>query len=243
MRDWITSLTPEMKTITISSKDVITPEMWDYTALEIGTRESIFNVTEIDTMWNGWKAQREAEWERIYNALTIEYNPIENTDRYESTTDITTHSGTDIDTQQGTLARTGTDTLARTGTDTNASVLNTTVTASGNVTQRESAFNSYQNPTVDNINEETSENKTSGGDTNTLTRNLTDTTNHNTMDTTDMTNQRTLNLTDKFTHENHTHGNIGVTTNVAMLTEELNFRNRYILFNEIVRPFLDNVFY
>lgn len=63
-----------------------------------------------------WSAKELPTWERIYAAAAAEYNPIENYDRQELTTDqgavIRQHSGNDVS------ADTGSDTSANTGTDT-----------------------------------------------------------------------------------------------------------------------------
>lgn len=212
--------------------------MWAYSGYNIGTRESIYPPNVLNLMWDSYRAEWNASWERIYTALTAEYNPLENTDRYEKTTDTTTHTGTDGREENATLTKTGADTLTRTGSATNATTLDTTVSGETKNTAKESAFNSYTNPSVDNIVDGTNTTKTSGGDINTLTNNLEDKTEHNTEDKNEVNSTRTVNLTDKLVHENHTHGNIGVTTNVAMLKEELDFRQKYYLFNQIVLPFL-----
>lgn len=240
---WIEQMTVEQQTITVNNKVAVSPEMWVYSKMAIGLRESIFTVTAVNEMWDSWKAERQLSWERIYNALTIEYNPIENTDRHETITDTTKHTGTEGTEEQGTLTKTGSDTLTKTGSSTNNTTLNSTVTSTQIATNKEAAFNNYTSPTVDNITDSTDTNKTSGGDTVKIENNLEDKNTHDTTDKNVVSATKTYNTTDTYTHSNHTHGNIGVTTNVQMLTEELAFRREHTLFNEFVKPFLDAVFF
>ena len=74
------------------------------------------SATFMKTMIGVWSHKELPTWNRIYAAAAAEYNPIENYDRQELTTDqgavIRQHSGNDVS------ADTGTDTSANTGTDT-----------------------------------------------------------------------------------------------------------------------------
>lgn len=61
-------------------------------------------------------------WDKLYNAMTVDYSPIENVDEYlTETTDTTGNlktSGSGTDTGTDTHTKTGTDTTTNTGTDT-----------------------------------------------------------------------------------------------------------------------------
>ena len=76
-----------------------------------------------------WSKKEVPTWNRIYTASLMEYNPIENYDRIEESTDSTEatrkHTGTD------TTTNTGTDTTTNTGTDTTTNSGTDTVTNSG----------------------------------------------------------------------------------------------------------------
>ena len=84
-----------------------------------------------------WSKKEVPTWNRIYTASMMEYNPIENYDRIEESTDTTEatrkHTGTDTTTNTGTdtTTNTGTDTTTNTGTDTTTNSGTDTVTNSG----------------------------------------------------------------------------------------------------------------
>ena len=84
-----------------------------------------------------WSKKELPTWNRMYAASLLEYNPIENYDRKESSTDTTEatrqHSGTDTATNTGTdtTTNTGTDTTTNTGTDTTTNTGTDTTTNSG----------------------------------------------------------------------------------------------------------------
>ena len=71
-----------------------------------------------------WSTMELPTWQRIYNVSIMEYNPLENYNRTELTTEnqdnSETHSGTDSQAHTGTDTEThsGTDSEAHTGTDT-----------------------------------------------------------------------------------------------------------------------------
>lgn len=77
------------------------------------------------TVVNAWSRSRVPAWERIYAALTAEYNPVHNYDRYE------VESGTD----------TGTRTQTHTGTRGETESEDITDTASDTATGKVSGFN------------------------------------------------------------------------------------------------------
>ena len=84
-----------------------------------------------------WSKKELPTWDRVYAAAQAEYNPIENYDRQETSSDTKTassqHSGTDTTTNTGTdtTTNTGTDTTTNTGTDTTTNTGTDTVTNSG----------------------------------------------------------------------------------------------------------------
>ena len=71
-----------------------------------------------------WSAKELPTWERLYALSQMEYNPIENYDRYETETvdndGSRRHTGTDTVTNSGTdtVTNSGTDTVTNSGTDT-----------------------------------------------------------------------------------------------------------------------------
>ena len=105
-----------------------------------------------------WSAKEVITWNRLYAASVLEYNPIENYDRQEDSTDTveatrkhtgtdtTTNTGTDTTTNSGTDTTTnsGKDTTQHSGNDVNASSGSdiTTNTGSDVTTNETAAFNS-----------------------------------------------------------------------------------------------------
>lgn len=94
-----------------------------------------------------WSKKELPTWNRMYAASLLEYNPIENYDRKESSTDTTEatrqHSGTD------TATNTGTDTTTNTGTDTTTNSGKDTTQLSGTDTSTASGTHSATNSGTD----------------------------------------------------------------------------------------------
>lgn len=216
-------------------------------------------------------------WDKLYNALTIDYSPIENVDGY--VTETTTTSGNS--TNKETRADTGTDNhsyggtveAANTGTNTDAITGTDTTTNSGTDTTKNTGTsenkNVNENGTSQTVNKIFGYDSTDGADdgtstttvnqtvTDTRTDDLTATTEHGltttlehgqtdtqTLDTKNVTtynnsDDETLNLSHTLDgsgthsgseqHELHRHGNIGVTTNQQMITEEIELRKHYFI--------------
>lgn len=171
------------------------------------------------------------ELEKIYEALTAEYNPTYNYDRHEEFTDSTgtTHGEkvtTDLKNERtadllNTTTYDSTDTLAHDTTDTR------TQTIDGTTEHKVSAFNSSNY-------EESEKNITNDGTT-TLDRDGSDTTTRSGSDSVATTGTDTYATSGTMeehsgtdyvnsTHEAHLYGNIGVTTATAMVNEILDQR-------------------
>lgn len=156
--------------------------------------KSWFNVTTQDN------------YNRIYQALTVKYSPIENTDKYAEWSD--SHTGSDTNTKTGkdALSRTGnntdiksgTDTLQHTGNDKTTDIGSNTLTKEGTETTTKGGTDSIQygatNTETKNLVDTTtyngSEVNTAGG-TDTVSIDKTTTTNHNTTDTTNIAGTET----------------------------------------------------
>lgn len=148
------------------------------------------------TVISAWSHARVPAWERILSALTAEYNPVHNYDRYE------TETGTD----------TGTRTQTHTGNRTETEAEDIADTAS-----------------------DTSTGKTTGFNTNTLTDDKQTVSNGTGSRDRDVTKQETRNLSDGETRNLansrnlHAYGNIGVTTAVDMIKQDLDLRKTDML--------------
>ena len=162
-----------------------------------------------------WSRRKLWTWTKLYNTLNLEYNPIDNTDKYEDYTDTRTTERTTA----------GTNSSTSDGTD--KRMENESASGSRNETAEHdvSAENAsdYQPDSRDvtrGSNEDSRENTASS------------TTSLNSSGT----NSETENYTDTFTHTLHTHGNIGVTTTQQMIESERE-SVRYNLVEEIAADY------
>ena len=107
----------------------------------------IMETAELEVLYNSpvfmkfiigvWSKKELPTWNRIYAAAQAEYNPIENYDRQETSSDTSTasrqHSGTDTTTNTGTdtVTNSGKDTTQLSGTDTSSTTLDNDVSRGG----------------------------------------------------------------------------------------------------------------
>lgn len=157
-----------------------------------------------------WGSKYELELERIYEALTAEYNPIYNYDRYEEFSD---HEGikNTVTTNAGHKA---TDSPKYDDDVTNDYDIVTEQNTNGTVEHQVSADNSgeYQPEAKDISNN----GKTTVANDGTIKRHI----EGKTQDLTESSNAKTQDDTARnFDHEAHLYGNIGVTTSSSMVSE------------------------
>lgn len=158
-----------------------------------------------------WCKMRAESWNRMYKALVAsDYIPIENTDRHTEISDTRQTDGTESGSSESSSNATQADTNESSG--------------SGTTTHSVTGFNSdtFANDDKDAVSNQTNEsaNSTATGKT----------TN---------TSSRTSGETETLTHTEHTHGNIGVTTNQQMITDEVALRKKYDMYSIITREFKD----
>ena len=158
-----------------------------------------------------WSRRKLWTWTKLYKTLHLEYNPIDNTDKYEDYTDerttARTTSGETASTSGGTDSRTENETTSGTREE----------TADHDVSaENASDYQPDSRDTTQGENSESRENTARG------------TTSLNSSGT----NSETENYTDTFTHTLHTHGNLGVTTTQQMIEAERE-SVRINLFDEI----------
>lgn len=162
-----------------------------------------------------WSKRRLWTWQKLYNTLNLEYNPIDNTDKYENYTDTRTTerstAGETASTSGGTDSRTENETTSGTHNET----ANHDVSA-----ENASDYQADSRDSTQGDNSGSRENTASG--------------------TTSLkssgTNSETEIYTDTFTHTLHTHGNIGVTTTQQMIEAERE-SVRYNLIEEIAADY------
>lgn len=175
-----------------------------------------------------WSVRMQWTFQHLINIIQAEYSPIENTDRYsEHTTDrnggtTRTHGGTDTrsETHGGTDTRTegGTTSTADGGSDT--------------TTNEVSAYNSsgYQADRKETL---------SHGLTETVTHGKTDALQHGETVTDQTTHGMTINdvTSGEESYTEHTHGNIGTTTNQQMIEAELSLLRHFDVYGFIAEKF------
>lgn len=162
-----------------------------------------------------WSRRKLWTWTKLYNTLNLEYNPIDNTDKYEDYTDTRTTERTTL----GETASTSGGTDSRTENETTSGTRDETV---DHDVSAENASN-YQPDSRDTTRGENSESRenTARGTTSLKSNG---------------TNNETENYTDTFKHTLHTHGNIGVTTTQQMIEAERE-SVRYNLVEEIAADY------
>ena len=159
-------------------------------------------------------------WNRVFSAASLEYNPIENYNRTELETiadDRTdTHSGNDVNRASGTDTDTisSSNTETHSGTDTNTSSVSS---YDSNAYQPHNKDDLLHGHAVSNIG--SGSNSTAYGKTETLT--------HGEVITHD----------GDITRNNHTSGNIGVTTSQQMLEQEIEISAKLNVMDMIVDSF------
>lgn len=153
---------------------------------------------------------------RIVRALSEEYNPIHNYDRYEEFTDNEDENAKTTNTNNATLSS---------NLHTDASL---SATDNNNTENTVSAYNSssYQ-PDTKTVNNNNAENETVSNSTGTTTNN------ENGSGTADK--KRTLK------HSAHLYGNIGVTESTAMIKNELDLRMNNNVYDVIAQLFSDEL--
>lgn len=196
------------------------------------------------TAINLWSNIRLDTWNRIYHAAQLEYNPIENYDRYETETSGNTrqHSGVDSTSEsvQGSSVTDGENTRTISNTNTTSNSNQGSGSDSQTTTNEITAFDSNALVTHDRS-------ATTGQNSSSLTQSGTETQNGTDTLTDDTTITNTESKTGSFTHgekiadsasrESHIHGNIGVTTSQQMLESELAISEKLNIYDYIVQEF------
>lgn len=181
-------------------------------------------------LWGIYKVK----WSHLFKIFQAEYDPLENYDRYENTTETTIRDGTEKTEHSGQdetvrtpditreLTRSGTDTDTRTPDLTNSSETKSNIADS---TNKRAAFNSSEMIDTDGSHSTQTDNredKETGTETTTHTKDTTDTEGESGTETTTFTKGTEDTLTrdtkDTLTRVGRIHGNIGVTTAAQMMT-------------------------
>ena len=204
--------------------------MLDYIFMYAGGNETRYSDPLLmERLVKRWFSARKHDFSMMWRALHAEYNPIENTDRYED------YWRTYDRTGSGKEERNGNQISELTGKTSGTGNTSGTQTRTPNLTAEEttSAFDSeaYQpyKKRVDTGSEDSvSTENTNSSANSTQNSNVTEKSNI----------ARNESLKDEEKHGLHSHGNIGVTTNQEMINQELELR-RYDLYKQIALLFED----
>lgn len=204
--------------------------MLDYIFMYAGGNETRYSDPLLmERLVKRWFSARKHDFSMMWRALHAEYNPIENTDRYED------YWRTYERTGNGKEERSGNQTTQLTGETSGTGNTEGTQTRTPNLTAEEttSAFDSevYQpyKKRVDSGTEVIASKENSKS-------NAKSKQNGSVTEKSDI--KKNESLKDEEKHGLHSHGNIGVTTNQEMINEELELR-RYDLYKQIALLFED----
>lgn len=169
-----------------------------------------------------WSKMNVPVWDRIYQASLLEYNPIENYNRTEVETTgagkTSKHTGTDTSTLSGTDTQTVSSSGSEThsGTDTNTNAITSYDSNSLYTHDQDSFLHGHH------VNDSSSgSNSTAYGKKESFQHG------------------ETITDEENISRENHTSGNIGVTTSQQMLEQEIEVAAKLNIINIIVESFKD----
>lgn len=168
-----------------------------------------------------WFHIRDWNFKHLIAIIQAEYSPIENTDRYSEHEIIT--AGTDSKSRAGTDART----IGTTGSDTRTRTPDLTRTMTDEISAENAS--DYQ-PDSKHTTHDTGTETTAGSRTEDVVDNLTH----------DETESGKRDGTEKYTE--HTHGNIGVTSNVQLINEETELIRRFNVYDWIAERIEETFF-
>lgn len=207
-----------------------------------------------------WSVKELPTWQRVYNAAIAEYDPIENYNRYEESTETVDgtrkHSGNDIrrviidDASSSTTSGTSSGTESNSGTDQVSGTKSESVTNSGSdvTTNQIAAFDTNTLVDHDKSTLQHGHALTTSGQDSSSTLYGHQISNSGTVSSTE-NNSYDGDTTDTMTHgeqikddterstDSHIHGNIGVTTSQQMLESELMIAPKLNIFNYIIDSF------
>lgn len=228
--------------------------MKDYIFMYAGNNEARYGDPELmERLVNRWFSARKHDFGMMWKALHTDYNPIENTDRYEDFWENTdrTDKGTENRTEDNSVQRNSSGQNSQkssvTGNSNGTGSSNGMSTKTPNLTNEEtvSAFDAdtYQpNKRSTQSGTETTESSETSTSNASSTQNAEQSGTQSANET--ETGKNASNSTsDNISHNEvkhglHSHGNIGVTTNQEMISEELELR-KYDLYKQIALLFED----
>lgn len=220
--------------------------MLDYIFMYAGENEARYpHPAVLERLINRWFSSRKHDFEMMWRALHAEYNPIENTDRYEDSWRTIERDG------EGKEKRGSSNSIKRTNSQ--KSKINGETKGNGStkgkstrtpkLTTEEtvSAFDSESYQPDKRISESGTE-RTNNTETTNTSANSSQTAEQNGNENETATENANINRTEKSKDTEktglHSHGNIGITTNQEMINEELELR-KFDIYKAIALVFED----
>lgn len=173
----------------------------------------IFECFIIEELANFFTNDELYRLQRMLNALTADYSPIENTDVYETYSESISTSESELYSQSGTHQQ------SETANDQSTNSRRNNVANSASDTNQVTAFNANALTDASKVINSLS---TSESEYNSLSGNST----HSETANDNSRNERNANNLERTDHVLRRHGNIGVTTNQQMIESELNLRGQ-----------------
>lgn len=243
----------------------VMPDLFDEFALPSGLdRENVLNnivleATELELYYSEpeflkdaigiWSHKRLPVWERIMETLNMEYNPIENYDRKENWTDSGSGTNTEESTSQG--SNESQDNTTSTGSS-EGETRNEVVSNANSINNSEqiNKVNGFNSPNMTDHDKNEGSSVSESVDTSENSGSSLSTTESEVIGrktgSDSRTDSRTGNTSNQSEHSGRVHGNVGVTTNATMVSEEVNLRMTYeiveIITNDFIKQFCLRVY-
>ena len=183
-----------------------------------------------------WAIKELPIWERMWNAIQTEYNPLENYDRTETETETGTHS------KQGNMTESGSHTKEDHDTDTTEKTASNSGTThsetSGETSSDHYVYGFNDNSQVKQSSDTGTDSTETDGTTSASGTENTDFEHSGTESgTTNGSRTESESGNNSVTRNSRIHGNIGVTTSQQMLTAELELDKKINMYDIITRDF------
>ena len=237
----------------------IEPDLFEYFVIPEGLdRENVIDSivlesTELELYYSDpdflkdaigiWSHKKLGTWEKIYQVLKADYNPLENYDRFEKWNDSGTGRSSESNISQGgsESEEFGDSSGSSEGNTRNSVTSNANSVNNNESVNKVNGFNDGDSSlTTHDRNEGSSVSSSSDtSDNEGSSLSSTESENHSTRSATDSrTDNREGNTANQSEHEGRVHGNIGVTTSQQMLEAEIELRTKYNITDIIVNDFI-----
>ena len=204
--------------VNITKQDIIDNILLKATELELFYP----NFSTLKTAIGVWSRKKAHSWERIYRALTEDYSPIENYDRYENFEDVKENEKKTKSNSNNVV-----ESVGGSSSDSNTSSVNDSIGESINSVNGfdNTSLTVHDKSEVENLDSNSSSSHNDSSNTNTTSGSGT------------LAGEESNK--DNSSHVGRIHGNIGVTTAMKMINEELELRTKENFTDIVTNDFID----